>query len=134
WRLDMPPHRRRTTRPIGGAVTNYAKQQLPQQERGRGRRGLRMRFEVAWSELPRKRAIVYVDGFNLYYGCLRGTPYRWLNISKLTQYLLPNDQILQINYYTALVSARPHDPDQPIRQNTYIRALKTIPHLTVTLG
>jgi 6-hydroxy-3-succinoylpyridine 3-monooxygenase len=23
---------------------------------------------------------VYVDAFNLYYGCLRGTPYRWLDL------------------------------------------------------
>jgi hypothetical protein len=26
------------------------------------------------------RTIVYVDGFNLYYGALKGTPYRWLDI------------------------------------------------------
>ncbi len=26
---------------------------------------------------------VYVDAFNLYYGCLRKTPYRWLNLAEL---------------------------------------------------
>ena len=25
-----------------------------------------------------KRTHVYVDGFNLYFGALRGTPYKWL--------------------------------------------------------
>ncbi len=26
------------------------------------------------------RTNVYVDAFNLYYGCLKGTPYRWLDL------------------------------------------------------
>ena len=26
---------------------------------------------------------VYVDGFNLYYGAVKGTPYKWLNINAL---------------------------------------------------
>lgn len=26
---------------------------------------------------------VYVDAFNLYYGCLKGTPYRWLDLGAL---------------------------------------------------
>lgn len=80
------------------------------------------------------KTIVYVDGFNLYYGCVRGTPYRWLDLSKLLHILLPKDTILQINYYTALVSARPNDPNQPIRQQTYLRALKTISNLDIVYG
>ena len=27
------------------------------------------------------KTIVYVDGFNLYYGAVKGTPYRWLTLS-----------------------------------------------------
>src|SRR5205807_2052610 len=30
--------------------------------------------------------------------------------------------------------ARPHDPQQPIRQQVYLRALKTIPNLSIILG
>ena len=26
------------------------------------------------------RTIVYVDGFNLYYGCLKNTPWKWLDL------------------------------------------------------
>jgi hypothetical protein len=26
---------------------------------------------------------VYIDGFNLYYGCLKGTPYKWLDLDAL---------------------------------------------------
>lgn len=77
---------------------------------------------------------VYIDGFNLYYGCIKGSPYHWLDLAKLSQILLPNDQINQIKYFTALVSSRPNDPDQPIRQQTYIRALQTIPNLSVIYG
>jgi hypothetical protein len=29
------------------------------------------------------RTNVYVDGFNLYYGCLKGTPYKWLDLDAM---------------------------------------------------
>jgi hypothetical protein len=61
-------------------------------------------------------ATVYVDAFNLYYGCLKSTPYRWLDLAKLCQLLLPKDTIQAIKYFTALVSARPHDPQQPVHE------------------
>ena len=77
---------------------------------------------------------VYVDGFNLYYGAVKGTAYKWLDIQKMVQLILPKNQILKIKYFTALVNARPQDPDQPIRQQMYLRALKTIPSLEIVLG
>ncbi|HUM63235.1 MAG TPA: NYN domain-containing protein [Anaerolineaceae bacterium] len=77
---------------------------------------------------------VYVDGFNLYYGAVKGTAYKWLDIQKMVQLILPKNQILKIKYFTALVNARPQDPDQPIRQQMYLRALKTIPNLEIVLG
>ena len=80
------------------------------------------------------KTFVYIDGFNLYYGCLKATPYRWLNPATLCQLLLPHHQVLQIKYFTAHVSARPHDPDQPIRQQTYLRALRTVPNLAALVG
>jgi hypothetical protein len=49
---------------------------------------------------------VYVDAFNLYYGSLKGTPYRWLDLGALCARLLPKDQINRIRYFTATVSAR----------------------------
>jgi hypothetical protein len=80
------------------------------------------------------RTIVYVDGFNLYYGCLRGTPYRWLDLNALCRALLPKNDVVAIKYFTATVAARPGDPDQPNRQMAYLRALRTIPHLEIHLG
>lgn len=80
------------------------------------------------------RTNVYVDAFNVYYGCTRGTPYRWLNLFKLCEIMLDNNVINQIKVFTGIVKARPSDPDQPIRQRTYLRALKTIPNLTIIEG
>lgn len=80
------------------------------------------------------RTIVYVDAFNLYYGCLKGTPYRWLNIQKLCELLMPKNNIVAVKYFTALVSERPNDPGQPMRQQTYLRALRTLPTTQIVLG
>mgnify|MGYP001087336262 CR=1 FL=1 len=77
---------------------------------------------------------VYVDGFNLYYGCVKGTPYRWLNLSKLCTLLLPGHGINRIRYFTARVVPPPNDPQQLQRQLTFIRALETIPNLSVHYG
>jgi hypothetical protein len=80
------------------------------------------------------KANVYVDGFNLYYGSLKGKPYRWLDISAMCRLLLPKDNINKIRYFTALVHRRPQDPDQLTRQQIYLRALRTIPNLTIFDG
>lgn len=80
------------------------------------------------------KTIVYVDGFNLYYGAVKGTPYKWLDILALCKFLLPKNEILQIKYFAALVTARPNDPDQSNRQQVYLRALRTIPGLEIIYG
>ena len=80
------------------------------------------------------RTNVYIDGFNLYYGAVKGTPYRWLDVARFCAVLLPLDTIHRIRYYTAQVKPRPHDPNQAVRQATYLRALRTIPNLTIHEG
>jgi uncharacterized LabA/DUF88 family protein len=80
------------------------------------------------------KANIYVDGFNLYYGALKNTPYRWLDLAKLCRIMLPRDTISQIKYFTALVNPRPTDPDQLTRQQIYLRALQTIPDLEIIYG
>ena len=82
----------------------------------------------------RLRTRVYIDGFNLYYGSLKGTPYKWLNVLALCNALLPRNQIDLVRYFTARVSARPNDPDQPTRQQTYLRALSTVPEISLHFG
>ncbi|MFC6080895.1 NYN domain-containing protein [Sphaerisporangium aureirubrum] len=80
------------------------------------------------------RTNVYIDGFNLYYGCLKGRQHKWLDLDALCRKLLPSHDIQRIRYFTARITARCDDPDSPVRQSTYLRALQTIPHLTVHLG
>lgn len=80
------------------------------------------------------KANVYVDGFNFCYGCVKNTPYRWLNLSTLCSLLLPGDNINRIRYFTARVQPRPDDPQSARRQATYLRALQTIPNLSVHYG
>lgn len=41
----------------------------------------------------KQRTTIYVDGFNLYYGCLRKTSYKWLDLRALS-YKLLNDSDL----------------------------------------
>jgi uncharacterized LabA/DUF88 family protein len=77
---------------------------------------------------------VYVDAFNLYYGSLKGTPYRWLDLGALCARLLPKDRINRIRYFTATVSARPDNTDAPQRQQIYLRALETTPGLSIHYG
>jgi len=81
------------------------------------------------------RTYIYIDGFNFYYGAVKDTPYKWLDFKKLFEYLLdPSHQIISIKYFTAMVTGK-IDPDQPIRQKTYLRALrKYIPEISVYYG
>lgn len=78
--------------------------------------------------------VLYIDGFNLYYGCLRHSPYKWLNPAVMAGHLLPGHTITAVRYFSANISARPEALDQPIRQQMYFRALRTLPGLTIQLG
>ena len=78
---------------------------------------------------------VYVDGFNLYYGALRGQPYRWLDLCEFSRRLLePYNTITRIRYFTARVYPSQGDSGVPERQQAYLRALDTIPNLSIHLG
>lgn len=84
---------------------------------------------------PVVRTRIYVDGFNLYYGALRRTAFKWLDLDSLCRRLLsPENRIDHIHYFSAPVASRPSDPGKPQRQQLYFRALRTIPHLTITEG
>ena len=69
---------------------------------------------------PTMATIVYIDGFNLYYGALRGSPSKWLDIEALSRRLLPKDDIHLVRYFTARITARPDDPQQAQRQENQV--------------
>lgn len=73
-------------------------------------------------EVPKRlRAIVYVDGFNLYYGCLKGTQYRWLDLARFADLLLPAQAVVAVKYFTAIVD----NPAGSVRQQVYIGAVES---------
>jgi len=75
------------------------------------------------------RSIVYIDGFNLYYGAIKGGPNRWLDLEKYFRKLRHDDEVKRIYYFTAVVSGSPRK-DQAI----YLRALATLPLVEIRLG
>ena len=38
-----------------------------------------------------KRVIAYIDGYNLYYGLLKGTPHKWLDLVSFVKCFLRPD-------------------------------------------
>ncbi len=81
-----------------------------------------------------RKTFVYIDAFNLYYGAVKETPYKWVNLSKMCELLLPENEIVEIKYFTALIKGRANDPQQPARQQAFLRALKTLPTLKIIYG
>ena len=86
---------------------------------------------------PMQRVVVYIDGFNLYYG-LRAKGwqrYYWLDLYRLSDNLLrPRQRLVAVRYFTARVSPESRDPDKPIRQSAYLEALDTLPNLCIHYG
>lgn len=82
------------------------------------------------------RTNFYIDGFNLYYGSLAGTGYKWLDLGAFCQSSFPAPIYVanRVRYFTAKVRARPNDPQQPLRQETLIRALETLPGFEIHYG
>lgn len=82
------------------------------------------------------RTIVYVDGYNLYYGLLRRSPYKWLDLHALfaNHVLDSSTEIAEVRYYTAPVLGKmSDDPESPQRQRIYLQALRKMPPARVTI-
>jgi uncharacterized LabA/DUF88 family protein len=89
------------------------------------------------------RTNIYIDGFNVYYGALKGTPHKWLDPLQLCRLILTPSasatapspyQYQKIRYFTAEVKPWPNDPGQLSRQQAYIRAIGTLPGASVHYG
>jgi hypothetical protein len=81
------------------------------------------------------RANVYLDGFNLYRGLLKGNAgCKWLDIRALASRKFPNYTVGRVRYFTANVTSPPHDPGMSQRQQTYLRCLRAQPDLYIHFG
>lgn len=71
------------------------------------------------------KVIVYVDGFNLYYGAVKNTSFKWLDIVKLFRRIMGgNPNVVLLRYFTAKVKSPPWDADKALRQQIYLDALR----------
>ena len=77
------------------------------------------------------RTYVYIDGYNLYYGCLHRTKYKWLDIYKLfadhiVKAQSPDSSIDKVKLFTADIRANfaTHGQLAHHAQNTYHRGLE----------
>ncbi|MDN5849629.1 MAG: NYN domain-containing protein [Nitrococcus sp.] len=75
---------------------------------------------------PPYRTTVYVDGFNFYYGAVKGTSWKWLDPAALFRKVLgPQNTLVKLKYFTARVQPTASDPNVHVRQDTYLTALQT---------
>jgi uncharacterized LabA/DUF88 family protein len=78
------------------------------------------------------RTAVFVDGYNLYYGRLRGTPYKWLDLVKLSTQLLADRSQSEVLSKVTLCTAHAastfatHGRDSTQSQASYHRALTAL--------
>ena len=78
-----------------------------------------------------ERVIVYIDGFNLYFGLKDSgwSKYFWLNLHRLSTNLLrPNQTLVHTKYFTAKIS-KPESKRK--RQQAFLSALGTLPNLSI---
>lgn len=84
--------------------------------------------------MEKKRVIVYVDGFNFYYGLKKSSHwkrYYWLDVVRLFQaFLKPNQELVAVKYF----SARPDNPDANVRQWLFFQANRENPKFQLILG
>lgn len=80
------------------------------------------------------KTTVYIDGFNLYHGALKGTSHKWLDLRRMCELILPNNDIAEIKYFTARIAALPGNQGAQLRQQVYLRAIQTLPGISIHYG
>lgn len=100
---------------------------------------------------------IYIDGYNLYYGCLKGTNYKWLDVESLffneilpsiiiPKHALPTDWQGEklasikngercVKFFTAEISVKIAKSDESLAsQRAYHEALKSRPYIELIKG
>jgi uncharacterized LabA/DUF88 family protein len=84
-------------------------------------------------ESAKQRVIVYVDGFNFYYGLRKPKwkRYYWLDVVNLfEQFMRPNQELVAVKYF----SARPSDAGKSKRQDAFFQVNNENPKFKLILG
>ena len=81
------------------------------------------------------RTIVYIDGFNLFYGLLRNTPWLWLDLEKFVRSLLTEKyDIVAIKFFAARIHSDKFMQTSPHDQACYFEALMANPLIQIVEG
>jgi len=81
------------------------------------------------------KTIVYIDGFNLFYGLLQHKPNRWLDLVKFSELIVgPQYEVIAVKYFTAKTKSYPVDHQSELNQHYYWQALSTLPKLKLIEG
>lgn len=84
--------------------------------------------------MDKQKVIVYVDGFNLYYGLKKNMKWRryyWLDVVKFFEmFMKPNQELVCVKYF----SAKPDNLDKALRQNAFFQANKENTKFQLFLG
>jgi uncharacterized LabA/DUF88 family protein len=84
--------------------------------------------------MEKQRVIVYVDGFNFYYGLKKEQnwkKYYWLDIVKFFElFMRPDQELIAVKYF----SARVDDIDKGLRQSAFFQANKENKKFQLILG
>ena len=83
--------------------------------------------------MDKQKVIVYVDGFNFYYGLRknRWRKYYWLDMVRLFEsFMRPNQELVAVKYF----SARVEDDGKSLRQNAFFQANQMNPKFKLILG
>ena len=83
-----------------------------------------------------KKTLVYIDGYNLYYGLLKESPdSKWLNLRALVAAMFKEKhEIRSIKFFTARVRTYPHDIAAEERQKIYLQALASFGGVEIIEG
>jgi uncharacterized LabA/DUF88 family protein len=85
--------------------------------------------------MEKQRVIAYIDGFNLFYSSLKGTPYKWLDLwSMCVSLLKPDQELIAVKYFSAKVSAFSDKDRKDTRQQLYLDALSQNKKIKIMLG
>lgn len=86
------------------------------------------------------KTIIYVDGYNLFYGCLKHTSEKWLDLNKLFfEFILhpqaPQSTPVTLKFFTADIKAKvaTNGHDAQLAQQTYHRALQELYRDKITI-
>ena len=83
--------------------------------------------------MANKKVIVYIDGFNFYFGLksAKWKRYYWLDTVKFfSKFLKSYQDLVQVNYFSAI----PHDNGKQDRQDLFFSANKLNPRFQLHLG